>query len=101
MLRRMGIKEVIGDSQHGFIKGKLCLPDLAAFHDEVTALVEKGRAADILHLDLHKAYDSTLRNILVSKLERGGLDGWTTQMIRKWLGGRTQSCTARCLSGDQ
>ncbi len=42
----LGIYGLINESQHEFVKGKLCLTNLIEFFDEVTERVHEGSAVD-------------------------------------------------------
>jgi len=41
-------KKIIRSIQYGFTKGRSCLTNLINFYDEMTGLVDEGRAVDIV-----------------------------------------------------
>jgi len=49
---------VIGHSQHGFMRGKLCLSNFICFYDKVTHLVDQGKPVDVVVLDFSKSFET-------------------------------------------
>ncbi|TRZ09972.1 hypothetical protein HGM15179_017134, partial [Zosterops borbonicus] len=77
-------------SQHGFRRGRSCLTNMISFYDQVTCLVDAGRAVDVVYLDFSKAFDTVSHSILLDKLAARGLDRSTLCWVRNWLDGRAQ-----------
>jgi len=66
--------QVIRPSQHGFMKGRPCLTNLISFYDQVTRLVDEGKAVDVIYLDFSKVFGTVIHSILLEKLTAHGLD---------------------------
>ena len=75
-------KKVTGHSQHCFTKCRSCLTNVVYFCGGVRSSVDEGRGSDVIHMDLYKTFDMVLHNILISKLERYGSEGWSILWIR-------------------
>lgn len=80
-------KEVIGNNQHGFIKGKSCMTSLIAFYGKMAEFLNEGRTVDFFYLDFSKAFNSVSNNILVSRLGHDSLSGSRTRQLKDWLDG--------------
>jgi len=72
------------------MKGRSCLTNLISFYDQVTRLVDEGKAVDVICLDFSEAFDTVPHSILLEKLAAHGLDGCTLLWIKNWLDGRAQ-----------
>ena len=70
-------------SQHGFMKGKSCLTNLSSFYDQVTHLVDEGKAVDAVYLDFNKTFDTVPHSIVVEKVAAHGLDGCALHWVKK------------------
>jgi len=77
-------KKVTGSSHHGFTKGKTCLNNLIALYDEITSLVDEGKAVDVVYLDYNKGFNTVSQNILIEKLKYW-LDKWIARWVKNWL----------------
>eukprot|EP00061_Rhincodon_typus_P011547 g36638.t1 len=47
----------VGQSKHGFIKGRSCLKNILEFFEEVMSKLDQGEPMDVIYLDFEKAFD--------------------------------------------
>lgn len=78
-------KEVIWDSQHGFIKGKLCWPIWC-----LPWWSDCNVWQEMTNLKFCKAFNMVPLRILISRLERHAFVRWTIWWIWTWLEGHRQ-----------
>ncbi|RMB92876.1 hypothetical protein DUI87_30770 [Hirundo rustica rustica] len=77
-------------SQHGFRRARSSLTNLISFYDQVTHLVDAGRAVDVVYLDFSKAFDIVSHSIFLDKLAAHSLDRSTLHWVRNWQDGQAQ-----------
>ncbi|KAK4832395.1 hypothetical protein QYF61_022250 [Mycteria americana] len=78
--------QVIRPSQHGFMKGRSCLTNLISFCDQVTHLVDEGKAVDAVYLN----FSEVLTLMFLEKLAAHGLDRCTLHWVKNCLDGWAQ-----------
>ncbi|GAB0204890.1 mitochondrial enolase superfamily member 1 [Grus japonensis] len=90
LTRQVQDDQGIRPSQHGFMKGRSCLTNLIFFYDQVTCLVDEGKAVDVMSLDFSKALDTVSHSIPLEKLVAHGLGRCTVRWVKNWLEGQAQ-----------
>ena len=86
------LNNLISDRQHGFVRGRSCLTNLAEFFEEVTKTIDKGRAVDVVYMDFSKAFDKVPHGRLVKKVKAHGIQGEVARWVENWLGHRMWRC---------
>lgn len=74
-------REVIGNRQCLFIKGKSCLTSMVAFYNVMSKWVDEVRVLDVVNLDMSVAFDNVCHIILLGKLRKCDIDKWTLRWI--------------------
>jgi len=87
--------KLIRNSQHGFRKGSSCLTNLLLFLDKVIHSIDDGHGADIVFLNLAKAFDKVPHQRLLEKLRKHGIAGKVLSVIENWLRGSRQRVCIR------
>ena len=62
------------------------MTNLISFYDQVTHLVDEGKAVGVVYLDFRKAFDIVPHSILLEKLAAHVLDGCTLHWVKKLAG---------------
>jgi len=69
------------------------LINLISFHNQVTHLVDGGKAADVVYLGISKAFDC-LPQLVSEIVESAGLGNWSSLCTQQW-----QGCTSSTVVG--
>ncbi|XP_055307463.1 uncharacterized protein LOC129571673, partial [Sitodiplosis mosellana] len=84
------MKNIIDDSQHGFMKGRSTITNLAEFTSCAILGMENHIQTDAIYLDIAKAFDSVNVDLLIRKLAIMGLNEQLLKWIKSYLHGRQQ-----------
>lgn len=84
------MKNVIDESQHGFVKGKSTTTNLIEFTSSTIEKMEHHIPTHAVEIDLVKAFDAISVELLLQKLETMGLNNQLLNWIKSYLNERKQ-----------
>ena len=87
LIKHLETNKLISKHQHGFREFRSTLTQLLQHIDSILEILESSGNADILYLDMAKAFDKVSHKILLSKLTNmkvtGKVHAWITEFLTK------------------
>ena len=82
LVKHMEENNLINRTQHGFKAGHSTITQLFEYYDSLLTILEKGDEADVIYMDLAKAFGKVDHDILLVKLFRLGIRGKVFEVDR-------------------
>ena len=82
---------LLSDFQHGFRTNRSCLSQLLVFNEKILQILEEGDNADVIYLDLSKAFDRVDVGVLAHRLKASGIRGKMGKWLINFLSDRKQN----------
>jgi len=81
---------LIEETQHCFVKNRLCLTNLLEFLEYVSDYLDQGYLIGVIYLDFQKAFDKVPHRRLMIKVRALGIIGRIYDWIEDWRKDREQ-----------
>lgn len=78
-------------TQHGFLKNRSTVTNLALFSNYVLSNIDNGGQVDVIYTDFEKAFDRVDHVILLTKLFKLGIRGDLLRWVQSYLTRRSQA----------
>ena len=93
-------EETISKQQSGFQSVYSTVTALLEATDSWAFNIDRGYVNAVVFLDLKKAFDTVDHEILLTKMNRCGIQGKTLDWLKSYLTNRTQRCSVNCCLSD-
>ena len=100
IMRHLEKYKVPNDEQHGFRRGRSCETQLALSVNDLAKVLDRQSQADVVIMDLSKAFDIVPHQRLLSKLCHYGITGKLHNFIQNFLTMRTQQVVLEGVSSS-
>lgn len=86
----ISVGNAITCSQHGFVRNRSTVTNLAVFTQYVSNIVDSSGQVDVVYTDFTKAFDSIDHAVLINKLRNFGFSISLLEMFKSYLQNRQQ-----------